>query len=262
MDSRSKYKPYSIFTPPFETTSGGVRVMYGLYGWLLAKGQIVHLNVKYPQADFIAIYPEIQEGNPAGADTVVRYILNKPGVVPAIYSDGTVKKGPTTFGEKDILYYFSRLFGDTDFAHYMFLPICNLHLFKDQHKKRTKTAFMVGKAKGINPIHPKDSFEITREFAQDQQALADLLNECEMLYCYDPVSAIMEIARLCGTRIVYIPSIYTRKEMEKYEPGLEGFSWGKDEGIKFDVEEFRNHYKDMIMIFEQRLENFIYETQK
>jgi hypothetical protein len=37
-------KPYVIACPPWETTSGGVRVMYGLYGWLLAKGQVVYLN--------------------------------------------------------------------------------------------------------------------------------------------------------------------------------------------------------------------------
>jgi hypothetical protein len=259
-------KPYVIATPPFEVTSGGVRVMYGLYGWLLAKGQIAYLNEKPLVGDFIAIYPEIQEGNPANATTVVRYILNKPGVVPAIYSDGTVKKGPTGFDETDKLYYFSRLFGEIENDYYLFLPIANLHLFKDQHKMRRKTCFMLGKAIQYPDtiskfIHPRGSFEITREFAQDQQALADMLNECHTLYCYDPVSAIMEIARLCGCRIIYIPSIYTKNEMKKYEPGLGGINWGKDEGIGLKTESFKEHYESMISLFSQKLDTFIEETQ-
>lgn len=261
-----KYKPYVIVSPPMEITSGGVRVMYGLYGWLLAKGQIAYLNEVPVDGDFIAIYPEIQEGNPANASKVVRYILNKPGVVPAIYSDGTIKKGPTSFGKNDILYYFSRLFGETDDKHYMFLPIVNLHLFKNKKKKRTKTAFMLGKAvqypdTKFKLIHPNDSFEITREFAQNQQALADLLNECEVLYCYDPVSAIMEIARLCGCRVIIIPSIYSKEEFSKYEPGMNGINWDGDEGIKVDSDAFYGHYSGMVKAFSNRLDEFIEETQ-
>src|SRR3990167_5692218 len=106
--------------------------MYGLYGWLLSKGQVAFMNEVPSKGEIIAIYPEIQHGNPANAKTVVRYILNKPGVVPALYSDGTLKQGPTDFGPDDKLYYFSRLYGHAkDDDHYLFLPIINLHLFKD-----------------------------------------------------------------------------------------------------------------------------------
>ena len=259
------YKPYSIFAPNWETTSGGTRVMYGLYGHLLAKGQIAFLNAKFNHSDCIAIYPEIQQGNPAEAFTVVRYILNKPGVVDALYDDGTVKKGPTKFNDDDILYYFSRLYGDTDEKHYMFLPILNMHLFKDQKKNRNKTCWILGK--GIHYIdksqyiHPNDAIPIDREFAQDQQALADLLNESEVMYCYDPNTAMTEIARLCGTRIVQIPSLYSKEEFSKYEPTLMGFSWGKDEGVKLNVDDFTVHYAGMVKTFSERLNEFIAETQ-
>lgn len=261
-------RPYSIFTPPFDITSGGIRVMYGLYGWLLAKGQIVHLNAQYNNtSDFVAIYPEIQDGNPAGADTVVRYILNKPGRIEAVWSDGTVKTGPTDFGKNDKLYYFSRLFGDTDEDHYLFLPILNTHLFKEQGKKRNKTAYFVGKGmhyfkpEDINK-HPKDAILIDRNVADDQQELADLLNECELLYCYDPVTAMTELARLCGVRVVQIPSIYTKEEFSQYEPTLNGISWGEDEGIKLDTVKFTKHYKDMIDQCSKKIDKFIDDTQR
>ena len=259
------YRPYVITSPPWETTSGGVRVMYGLYGALLMKGQVVFLNQRPTTGDCIGIYPEIEHGNPANASTVVRYILNKPGVVPAIYDNGAVKKGPTQFDSNDKLYYFSRLFGEANKDHYLFLPILNTHIFKDQGKQRTKTAYFVGK--GINydiakSVHPKDSILITRDLAQDQEDLADLLNECQVLYCYDPVTAMTEIARLCGCRVVIINPVYTKEEFMQYEPGMNGISWGDDQGVVLDTKGFRSHYTDLKRTFGMGLDRLIEETQK
>lgn len=253
-------KPYVIVSPPFDITSGGVRVMWGLYGWLLAKGQIAYMNQVPVKGDFIAVYPEIQHGNPAGASTVVRYILNKPGVMGSLTPQG-FNTGPTTFDPKDKIYVFSRIF-DTfkvDYQKILFLPILNLYQFVDQGKKRTKTCYLIGK--GHNKlIHPKDSIEITRDFAHDQQALTDLLNECTVLYGYDKMSAMYEIARLCGCRVKYYGG-YDEDELSLYEPGMNGFGIdGEDK--KLYVHEFREHYKEMVRLFDSRLDNFIKDTQE
>lgn len=261
------FKPYVITAPQWETTSGGVRVMYGLYGYLLAKGQVAFLNQKPTSGDFIAIYPEIELGNPAGASTVVRYILNKPGVVPALLADGTLRQGPTEFDPNDRLYYFSRLFGDAFEKNYMFLPILSHQLFHDQKKKtRDKTAYFVGK--GIKDptiqsqfIHPDQAILIDRELAQDQQGLADLLNECEVMYCYDPVTAMTEIARLCGCRVVMINSVYSKDQFRHYEPGMNGISWGKDDKVPLNTRGFARHYQTMKRIFSAKLDVFIKDTQ-
>lgn len=232
--------------------------MWGLYGWLLAKGQIAYIN-RWPDVDRIAVYPEIQQGNPVGAKTVVRYILNKPGVMGARDQFGNFTPGPTEFDPADNLYYFSRIFGKAkDENHYMFLPIINTHLFKDQKKKRTKTCFLIGKGTNRRQ-HPEDSIELTRGFASDQQALADLLNECHTFYCYDPLSAMMEVARLCGCKVKYYGD-YIEEDLEKYEPGLNGIGMFGHEK-KLDVEAFREHYIGMVNLFEQRLDQFIEETQ-
>lgn len=255
-----KDKPYALYTPPFDVTSGGIRVMWGLYGWLLAKGQVVHPNAKYADDNFIAIYPEIMHDNPAGARHVVRYILNKPGVMGLSDQSG-FQAGPEQFGENDELYYFSRLFGEAkDEDHYMFLPILNMHVFTDQKKNRNKTAYFVGKGWNSNK-HPEDAILIDRQVAADQQNLADLLNQCEVLYCYDPVTAMTELARLCGCRVVIIPSIYMKQDFLKYEPGMNGISWGKDEEIQLDSDAFRDHYIGMTKQFEEKLDNFIERTQ-
>lgn len=247
-------KPYCIVSPDYDYTSGGIKVMWGLYGWLLAKGQEVYIN-RRPQRHTIVIYPEIMHGNPAKGETVIRYILNKPGVMA---SNGV--PGPTSFDPTDKLIYFSKLFGDTNDS--LFLPIIDLNTFKNYNRNRTKKAYFIGK--GSNTFqHPTNAIEITREMALDQKGLAELLNQCDVLYGYDPVSAMYECARLCGCRVVLIQDIYTKEEWSKYEPGMYGLNWGKDNMDKLydNFDEFREHYKGMIDKFSKQLDQFIEETQ-
>lgn len=255
---RSNLKPYVIVSPEYDITSGGIKVMWGLYGALLAKGVEVYMNCK-PSGDVVAVYPEIWQGNPVGATTVVRYILNKPGVM-ALTRNGQSTPGPTTFDPSDKIYVFSRIY-DTfkvDFQHILFLPVINLHIFKDQKKKRTKTCYLIGK--GENKMHhPKDSIELTRQFAHDQQALADLLNECECIYGYDKMSAMYEVARLCGCRVKYYGG-YDDDELALYEPGMNGFGTMREDKVLY-TDKFRKHYEDMIRTFNNHLDSFIDDTQ-
>lgn len=232
--------------------------MYGLRSWLETKGQEVYMNATAEDKNFVAIYPEIYPPtNESGARTVVRYILNKPGTM-GLYG----KPGPTDFDPNDRIYYFSKLFGKAENEdHYLFLPILDTFVFRDQHRKRTKTCVFIGK--GNNKMHhPKDAIFIDRVVAQDQQKLADILNECEVMYGYDPVSAMYEIARLCGCRVVLIQDEYEREEWMNYEPGMNGISWDKDEGVRLDVDGFTKHYAWLRVTFSKKLNRFIKDTQK
>lgn len=249
-------KFYSVLSPPFDVISGGIRVMYGLYGALLMKGQVAYLNSTADDGNFIAIYPEIYQGNPTGAKTVVRYLLNKPGAM-ALY--GT--PGPTSFNKTDLIYTFSRMYYETTERHVLFLPILDLHVFKNQKKLRNKVAYYVGKGENTNQ-HPDGAILITRQLAVDQQELANLLNECQVLYSYDPVSAMTEIARLCGCRVVMLQKTYSIDDYRKYEPGLNGMSFNKDEEVPLEIQGFRNHYSKLRMIFSEKLNDFIGDTQK
>lgn len=253
-------KPYAIASPDLigeNIVSGGIRVMWGLYGWLLAKGQIVYMN-RYPMEDFIGIYPEIYTGNPMNAHTVVRYILNKPGLM-GVSSGGTFTQGPTSFDPNDKLYYFSKMFGEADKNHYLFLPIINLHVFKDKKVNRTKTCYFVGKGKNLG-VHPSDAVLIDRKLAMNQQDLADCLNECSIMYCYDNLSAMMEIARLCGCKVKYLGE-YSKLALLNYEPGLDGIQFPYDDEPKLNSSDFRDRYVDLVDLFDYKLEYFIQETQ-
>jgi len=251
-------KYYSIFCPPYSITSGGIRVMHGLKSWLAIKGEVVMENVKFKD-DFIAVYPEIVNGNPFNAQTVVRYILQKPGMMT---SGGT--PGPTVFDKTDKIFVFSKLYNTmgVDEDHLMFLPIINLNLFKDQKRRRSGKCLFIGKG---NPnITVPGTFIVDRPFAEDQEKLADYLNTVEVMFGYDPVSAMYDIARLCGCRVVVLSSWWTKEEFADYElcQDFNGLSWGKDEGNKVDSGSFREHYIKLVKLMSQKIDFFINESQK
>lgn len=249
------FKPYTIWLPEYSIVSGGIRVMYGLYAALLLKGQIVNPNAIYQGINSIAIYPEIAQGNPLNGSTVVRYILNKPGVMA---SNGV--PGPTEFDKDDILYTFSKIFMKTDKLHQLFLPILDMHLFHDMKKPRTKTCYFIGK--GENQFkHPKDAIELNRGIAGNQEYLANALNECQTLYCYDPVTAMTEIARLCGTKVRMYNDKYSKQDFAEYEPGMNGITWGDEDEVPLEYHGFRQHYSWMKGEFMRKMDDFIKETQ-
>lgn len=251
-------KPYLIRTPAFSATSGGIRVMYGLYGWLLAKGEIAYLNTRI-DVPSVGVYPEIYSGNDMEAQTVVRYILQTVGKMGTTDQTGVFTQGPTTFDPTDKIYVFSKIydtFGVKD-DHILFLPIINTKIFKDLKKNRTKTCYLVGKGTNTHQ-HPEDSIELTREFANDQSALAELLNECHTLYCYDFLSAMMDIARLCGCKVRYLGGL-PQETLEQYEPGTDGIDFGN--GAHLNSENFRYHYTYMRELFSKKIDKFIESTQ-
>ena len=255
-------KLYNIWSPPFQELSGGIRVLYGLKAWLETHGQIVEINGK-PDKNKIAIYPEIVVGNPFKSDNIVRYILQKPGLMT---TRGI--PGPTTFpGEK--VFVFSELYNTVgvDKNHIMFLPILNLQLFKDKKQPRKgKCLFM--RRKGNIPTQEWSTlFEITDKLIKDQQALADYLNTVEVMYSYGPIGAMNDLARLCGCRVVLIPSEdkfkQTKEEIAKYElcQDFNGISWEKDDGKKLNSDAFRHLYINLRLFMNYKIINFIELTQ-
>jgi len=253
-------KHYSVRLFNFDATSGGIKVMWALFGALLLKGEEVIGNAVFNDPEnTIGIYPEISQGNELQAGTVVRYILNKPGVM---CQNGIA--GPTSFPETDIQFVFSRMFApETPENRLLFLPVINTEVFFNKNKKRDKNAVFFGKGLSTG-VHPDDCVVINRQFAQDQEKLADLLNECQVLYTYDPVSAMTEIARLCGCRVSYLSREYSKEDYLLYEPGINGMTFPDDESInELDCEAFTRHYKGLYNHFwNVQLPNFIKVTQQ
>jgi hypothetical protein len=251
-------KPYLIRSPQFDVTSGGIRVLYGLYGHLLAKGQVAYLN-SVVDIDAIAIYPEIFHGNDMMGKKVVRYVLQEAGRAGTDTQFGKFTLGPKEFDKTDEIYCFSKIYDKWGLPddHILFLPIINMMEFRDFGKKRTKTAFYAFRDTNLKK-HPEDAIEITREMAKDQSKLAEILNECQTLYVYDEITAMLEVARLCGVNIEY----WGRTPLEtfkSYEPGLNGI--GYRTSAELDTKGFRRHYEDLRRTFDLKLDQFITDTQ-
>ena len=249
---------YNIWSPKFDPLSGGIRVLYGLRSWLETKGQTVDINGPI-NGNFIAIYPEILRVNPFKATNIVRYVLQKPGLMTTFG-----QPGPTSFPDEKV-FVFSRLY-DTigvDEDHIMFLPILNLHLFKDQKKQRKGKCVYVRRPSGEPVV---DGF-LVNNIINDQVALADYLNTVEVMYGYGPATAMYDIARLCGCRVVIMPTEdkfkQTREEFAKYElcQDFNGISWGADEGKKLDSDSFRECYINLRKLFDKKIDTFIELTQ-
>jgi len=259
VNQQKLYKSYNIWSPEFNELSGGIRVLYGLKAWLEIKGQSVEMN-GVPGINKISIYPEVVFHSPFGTNNVVRYILQKPGLMT---THGV--PGPTTFeGEK--VFVFSELYNTVgvDEDHKMFLPILNTTLFKDKKKPRSGACVYI-RRKPRGPII--DYPILTKEFIEDQQALSDYLNSIEIMHFYGPTSAMHDIARLCGCRVVIHPAEdkfkQSKEEFAKYElcQDFNGISWGKDEGKKLDSDAFRQCYIDLRKLMDEKITNFIEMTQ-
>ena len=242
-------KSYLIWAPPFDESSGGIKVLHRLAVELQKRGMNVFINTNKQNPRWetvpcfgigtgrnvtcafpIAIYPEIVPMNPFNAKTIVRYLLNIPGACSPDYS--------ASWGEDDILFTYSRLFNTKlklPNDRVMLIPHIDLDVFYDRKLKRSGRLVYRGKGqqkederlKQFPSLGGKESFRGD----DGQKILADSLNHCELLYCYDNATAITEIARLCGCPVVIMPDgIYSKEEHQQHEFwNSGGIVWGTTE---------------------------------
>ena len=107
-------RPYYIETPPYRRSSAGIRVMHMLCHVLNRLGEEAYVFTSEVNPDLntptvtedvvrrhlqagrepIVVYPEIVSGNPRRAKSVVRYVLNVPGLIG----------GDKTFADTELIY--------------------------------------------------------------------------------------------------------------------------------------------------------------
>jgi hypothetical protein len=153
----------------------------------------------------------------------------------------------------------------------LFMPILDTDLFQDAHLPKDKITFYVGKGwrSMENDFVPKLSnedkqlpiVEITRETSKDQAHLRDIMQTSKIVYTYDNITAITEIARLCGSPVVIMPNgEYTKEQYNKHEFGWNGLGWGEPPE-DFDSAKFRETYLQVKEQFYGKLDRFIEITQ-
>jgi O-antigen biosynthesis protein len=207
--------PYLTWSYDYSHATGGVKVLHRLCHELNEAGQEAYVsgspNPEWntPQSgpfpttdeahhwvagDWIAIYPEVVSGNPWNAPRVVRYVLNNPGKLG----------GDTTYDPSEIVYVYHPNFDDVGAGsdRVLMLPAIELDIYFDRHLPRETPVWYVGKGRKTRDV---PGVEITYQIRLDRERLADVLNRATVLYTFDNVTAMVEIARLCGCPVVVIP---------------------------------------------------------
>jgi hypothetical protein len=192
---------FTVFAPSYNEKSGGAWVLHFLCHslneigyesniFIYEESKLVNPLFNTPQGliqDSIVIYPEIIVDNPLKADKVVRYMLNKEGVLQGRMIN---------WGEKDYPLAFSKVYKDN--CDTLFYPNCDLSLFNYDDRPKTHNSFYIGKGYLYGNCPKLDCFEITREYPKTKQELAEVLRNSKILFSYDSCSATNTDAALCG----------------------------------------------------------------
>jgi hypothetical protein len=202
-----------IYTPPFDIKCGGIVVMHYLaqlinelhHPKFYAK-LFMHNNLKYDNVfcnefasmddindNTIVIYPETISGNPLGAKNVVRWILLELGIEMPI---DHYKNWSST----DLVYHWEPISSNEPDFKQLTCPFFN-NIFKHNNTNiKFETCYLIKKApiihkNGIHYTHPSDSINIENLSLAE---ISDIFNKCKYFYAYDPNTAYILYAAVCG----------------------------------------------------------------
>lgn len=213
---------FTIFAPSYNEKSGGAWVLHFLCHSLNQIGyesnvfiyeasKLVNPKFNTPQGyinNSIVIYSEIIINNPLKAEKVVRYMLNKEGILQGRMIN---------WGATDYPLAFSKVYKEN--CETLFYPNCDLSIFYCDGRPKIQNSFYVGKGYLYGNCPKLDCFEITREHPKSKQELAEALRNSKILFSYDCVSATNTDAALCGCLPYFLqkPNVdLSNSELGKY----------------------------------------------
>jgi len=246
--------PYYIVTPRYIRTSAGIKALHLLCHCLNRVGQEAFLVI-YPawvDADVaspelltplltqaiidrhrdrrvspIVVYPETIVGNPLSARTVVRYLLNFPGLL------GGARRYPV----KEMIFGYSKTLAEAGGApdQVLFIPASDTTVFTPPTEPRERrgscfSAMKYRKEHGGTPLPvTADAVEITREEPDSPEpaAIAELFRRSEVFYTYENTALALEAA-LCLCPTVFLPNPWLTEVIAVNEMGWDGFAWGAE----------------------------------
>lgn len=148
--------------------------------------------------DAIIIYPEITDGNPLGAQRVVRWFLQKPGS----------HTGNLNFGSRDLFFYYNKHFNDWDLNPHPDRHLRVTHLKSDVYRKinhgiRTGQCYIVKKGKNrLLDYHDEGAIKVD---GLSHEEISYIFNKCEYFVSYDLYTMYSRYAAMCGCIPVVVP---------------------------------------------------------
>lgn len=230
-----RQRPYYVMAPDYLRQSAGTRAMHLLCHLLNRSGEEAYIvarvtdpglhtplltpeiEIRHKQAGArpIAIYPEIVFGNPLGASSVARFILNHPGLI----------NGPKTFPESELLFFYNQEYATSlpeRQPQLLQIPLIDTGLFNNHENSadRNRAGILIypGRYLEAAKLHPelfRRGTVITSEWPSTHPALSSLLRSSEYLYCFSN-SAIAQESVLCGCPVVFMESPLTAEFLDIY----------------------------------------------
>jgi hypothetical protein len=220
-------RAYRIWAPPYRNRSAGVRTLYRLAALLRERGLEATVNDKPANEDYIAVYPEVvKELNPFGAKHVVRYLLHRPGVVG----------GPRVYPAKTMKFWYHGIYRGAGSEPCLTVQTTELDLFNLQGVGvRDTTSTWIGRAERRGYLKRPVIGEtmIKHDWPPDRKGVADLLKRSKVFYTYEPFTALMTEAGLCGCPTIIMTEMskypISRKELDELGWHPRGAAWGANE---------------------------------
>jgi hypothetical protein len=211
---------FVVVIGPYNPCHAGMRVMHRLCHLLNVVGERAEVttDVVNPawntptathfNAESIFIYPEVVHGNPCEARRVVRYVLNKPGVIG----------GDVRYGDQEMVWVYQKDFlaaaqeaTSETLGEERILTLGVIEpewFYHDRSIPKLYDCLYVGKGGATRErVHlqgEENMVRITRDFPTTRALTGKLLQGCRTLYSYDTCSALNGEALICGATVVLI----------------------------------------------------------
>ena len=239
-----KQYTYIIGWNQLDTNSGGQIVLYSLCHFLNDIGEEAYMNGgSFPNAlnlncpikpkelnllsdNVIVVYPEVTNGNPLGAQNVVRWMLYPIGI-----NGGNIK----THSKNDLIIGWGSECSGGGYTINEENSIIVKHIMSDIYKNlnlssRSKTCYMRRKGSKWGQSfnrHPQDSIYID---GKSHQETSDIFNDCHTFYCYDPHTYYSTYASMCGCdSIVVPPKTLSKEDWKNSIEDTYGIAYGIDD---------------------------------
>ena len=234
---------YQIWSPPPTNVHGGVRALHALRDELQARGVDAWMHYERPDADALTVYPEILTGNPLGAHSYVRWLLNRaPHPIDECWA------WETGMGTDRLLT----------------VNIIELDLWQPRPGPRSGVAYWIGKGHPDPAVIPDTAEHIGRHNYPTRLELAARIASLDYLISFDPFTAVVLEAVLVGTPVlIHAPrNQWTRTQVEAHGWTPHGIAWTPDEldHARATVHHAHPHYERLLATFQGRIDAFLQAT--
>jgi len=237
-----------IYTRPLDLNCGGIVAMHNLAKQIndlknpnICAKIFIFNGIRYrnrfcedfarieeaSEDNVVVIYPEVIIGNPLNCKKVVHWILLSLDIemqyILSMLNNGMTIKQFLEWGEDDLVYYFNsdeKLEKNTENINITYKMLSTLYLNQDIKQtnlnERYGVCYSIRKAVVIHHddwhfIHPKNSFEITREHTLEE--CMGFFNQYKWCVFYDTLTFYIIYAAICGC----VPVIFKKKGLTKQQ---------------------------------------------